>query len=120
MPQNIDQGGSFATETYLPLEYIEQSIEESKPLGMEAYFLSEVVTESEPSAETLFLWSMDQGEPPATQLFVLEDSASSEPSPEALFLLTQSIDQGVLEDSTSSEPSAEALFLTSIDHISCC
>ena len=74
MPQTIDQSGSFAMETYCPLE----SIEQSESLGREAYFPSEVVTESDPSAEPLFPSSMDQGAPPATQLLVLEDSASSE------------------------------------------
>ena len=38
--------------------------------------------------------NIDQGEPPATQFFLLEDSASSEPSAEALFLSTESIVQG--------------------------
>ena len=68
----MDQGESFAIEAYLPL------VEDN--------------TSSEPSAETPCLSSMDQGEPPATQLLVLGDSASSEPSAEALF--PSSMDQG--------------------------
>ena len=60
--------------------------------------------------------NIDQGEPPATQFFLLENSASSEPSAEALFLSTESIVQGepfateahfpLLEDSAPSEPFA--------------
>ena len=106
--------------------------------------LQKIVNQSKQLTETLFLSteSIDQGKPPATQFFLLEDSAPSEPSAEALFLSTESIDQGkppatqffLLEDSASSEPfatqahfpllediepsepSAEALFLSTEAH----
>ena len=65
-----------------------------------------MINQSEQLAE-----SIDQGEPPATQFFLLEDTEPSEPSAEAFFPSTESIDQGeppatqffLLEDSALSE-----------------
>ena len=53
--------------------------------------------------------SIDQCEPPATQFFLLEDSASSEPSAEAFFPSTE-VHFPLLEEIQPSELSAEAFF----------
>ena len=76
--EDIAQSEPSAEALFLSAQSIDQG---GEPFAREAYYRPENIEQSQPSAQ-----SIDQGEPSATQFFLLEDIEQSQPSAEAFFI----------------------------------